>query len=490
MEKVNIEGIEIIYNENQKQELEKIIQIIKLNKQFFSDWQNNTLDFRNKTFKDFDATFDLRLKGILNNSEIQNALTAPDLLPAIYTQYLIKSLPSDSGINVLFEDNMSDDVLYFLLACKYYNCETQFDELASSLKYHEDEEVLIGWLKEYQRIETYNYLLKTLSETLKEYDLSFYHHIGELGIIFTGEVLNFAISSQQSHNLENMSLDEVDATFIQFLDQIKAPIEWKQEYLKLKENKDIIYEDCVNDNDTSESFIGADGKRKIKVINHNTVESFISLVHEFIHHITFMSTQKSIPFSLLEFPSIYFEKIASIYLINRGYKEENVNVIANKRNQNNLDIYSSIFEIMLDIIKYNKNGQVSIEEKIESVKTTDESFQKTKNKIRELLKLAGVKDEKLEYLKPQVINYEEIVKKQCDDNILRFAKDGMLILRGYQYLIANFLAKRLLEKSEIDIVSKMIYITENLADFTIDTLVESLGIEDVFDKGTAYSIHQ
>ena len=35
-----------------------------------------------------------------------------------------------------------------------------------------------------------------------------------------------------------------------------------------------------------------------------------------------------------------------------------------------------------------------------------------------------------------------------------------------------------------------IYITENLADFTIDTLVESLGIEDVFDKGTAYSIHQ
>ena len=300
------------------------------------------MDFRNKTFKDFDATFDLRLKGILNISEIQNALTAPDLLPAIYTQYLIKSLPSDSGINVLFEDNMSDDVLYFLLACKYYNCETQFDELASSLKYHEDEEVLIGWLKEYQRIETYNYLLKTLSETLKEYDLSFYHHIGELGLIFTGEVLNFARSSQQSHNLENMSLDEVDATFIQFLDQIKAPIEWKQEYLKLKENKDIIYEDCVNDNDTSESFIDADGKRKIKVINHNTVESFISLVHEFIHHITFMSTQKSIPFSLLEFPSIYFEKIASIYLINRGYKEENVNVIANKRNQNNLDIYSSI----------------------------------------------------------------------------------------------------------------------------------------------------
>ena len=159
-------------------------------------------------------------------------------------------------------------------------------------------------------------------------------------------------------------------------------------------------------------------------------------------------------------------------------------------NQNNLDIYSLIFEIMLDIIRYNKNGQISIEEKIESVKTTDESFQKTKNKIRELLKFAGVKDEKLEYLKPQVINYEEIVKKQCDDNILRFAKDGMLILRGYQYLIANFFAKRLLEKSEIDIVSKMIYITENLADFTIDTLVESLGIEDVFDKGTAYSIHQ
>lgn len=203
-----------------------------------------------------------------------------------------------------------------------------------------------------------------------------------------------------------------------------------------------------------------------------------------------MSSQKSIPFSLLEFPSIYFEKIASIYLINRGYKEENVNVIANKRKQNNLDIYSSIFEIMLDIIRYNKNGQVSIEEKIESVKNIDESFQKAKNKIRELLKFAGVKDEELEYLKPQVINYEEVVKKQCDDNILRFAKDGMLILRGYQYLIANFLAKRLLEKSEIDIVSKMIYITENLADFTIDTLVESLGIEDVFDKGTAYSIHQ
>lgn len=482
LKKVNIEDIEIIYNESQEQELNQVIQIIRLNNFLFTDWKNKSWDFRNKTFKDFDLVFDTRLKLLLDNPEVQKTLEMPESLPSIYYQFLIKELQKRNETNIQLNTNISENMLWFLLACKRYNPKTQFTNLTEFMKYRTNKEELLGWLKENQRFETYNYLLQVASEWLKEYDLSFYNHISNVTLTSTNKVLNGVTSEEQLHQLEGMSPSEAEVAFLDFLDKIHAPKEWKKTYYDLKNKDDIIYEEQMGDVDNSESFLDRDGRRKIRVTNNNTVETFIRLVHEFIHHISRTSTDKEIPFSLLEFPSIYYEKEAAIYLVSIGHDENIIKAVIDKRNQNNLNLYKSLIGIMVDITEYNNKGPIIIEEKIEFIKNANEEVKEAIRGLIDIYKEAGLDTTELEYLAAQEINYEEEVKNDCDARILEFTRDGLLILNGYQYLTDSYLAEKLIEKSNPEVPEKMIYVTEHLADFTIDKTIKYLDIEDAFKK--------
>ena len=80
-------------------------------------------------------------------------------------------------------------------------------------------------------------------------------------------------------------------------------------------------------------------------------------------------------------------------------------------------------------------------------------------------------------------DYGKKVDNECDYYIIEFIKNGLLVLDGYQYLTDSYLADRLLEKEGNDSISdKMIYITENLSNFNIETISKYLGIEDTFTK--------
>ena len=73
---------------------------------------------------------------------------------------------------------------------------------------------------------------------------------------------------------------------------------------------------------------------------------------------------------------------------------------------------------------------------------------------------------------------------ECDYYIMEFIKNGLLVLNGYQYLTDSYLADSVLEKEDDDdtIFDKMVFITENLSDFNIETISKYLGIEDAFTK--------
>ena len=457
--------------------------MIKLNNFLFADWKNQSWDFRNKTSKDFDLVFETRLKMLLDNPEVQEVLEMPETLPSIYSQLLIKELQKQNETTIQLNANIPENMLWFMLACKYYNVKTQFSELTDFMKYQTNKNELLSWLKETQRFETYNYLLQVASEWLKDYDLSFYNHIGDVISTSTSKVLDIVISEEQLHQLESMSISEVEATFLDFLDQIKAPNEWKETYYDLKDKNDIIYEEQIDEIDNSESFLDKDdGRRKIRVTNNNTAETFIRLVHEFVHHITITSTDKEIPFSLLEFPSIYYEKVAAIYLVSIGYDENIIKAVTNKRNQNNLKLYAALIGIMVDISRYNNKGHVTIEEKVQLIKKADEETKEATRDLIDVFKEAGIDSTELENLVAQKINYEEEVKNKCDAMILEFARDGALILNGYQYLIDSWLAEKLIEKSDSKTPEKMIYVTNHLADFTIDTAIKYLDIQEALQK--------
>ena len=131
IKKANIEGIEIIYTEDQEQELIQIIPMIKLNNFLFADWKNQSWDFRNKTSKDFDLVFETRLKMLLDNPEVQEVLEMPETLPSIYSQLLIKELQKQNETTIQLNANIPENMLWFLLACKYYNSETQFTDFTN-----------------------------------------------------------------------------------------------------------------------------------------------------------------------------------------------------------------------------------------------------------------------------------------------------------------------------------------------------------------------
>lgn len=481
---MNIEDIEIIYSEDQEQELTQIIPIIKSNYFLFADWKNQSWDFRDKTSKDFDLVFERRLKMLLENPEVQEVLEMPETLPSIYSQFLIKELQKQSDTAIQLNGNIPENMLWFILACKYYNVKTQFSELTDFMKYQTSKKELLDWLKETQRFETYNYLLQVASDLLKEYDLSFYNHIDDVIAKSTSKVLDIVTSEKQLYQLENMSISEVEATFLGFLDQIKAPNEWKKAYYDLKSKNAIIYEEQIDKRNNSASFLDKDdGRRKIRVTNNNTVETFINLVHEFIHHhVAITSADKEIPFSLLEFPSIYYEKLAAIYLVSIGYDKNIIEAVMDSRNQNNVKLYESLIGIMLDISRYNNKGPITIEEKIEFIKKLDTEEKKATRALIDIFKEAGIDSTELENLVAQQINYEEEVKNDCDAMILGFAHEGLLILNGYQYLTDSWLAEKLIENSDSETPEKMIYITNHLADFTIDSTLKYLDIQDALKK--------
>lgn len=127
--------------------------MIKLNDFLFTDWKNHSWDFRNKTSKDFDLVFETRLKMLLDNPDVQKTLEMPETLPSIYSQFLIKELQKRNETNIQLNTNIPENMLWFLLACKYYNSETQFTDftdltaLTEFMKYRANKEELSDMLR-------------------------------------------------------------------------------------------------------------------------------------------------------------------------------------------------------------------------------------------------------------------------------------------------------------------------------------------------------
>lgn len=489
MNYIKIDDIKLQYDESIT-DIERIKKIINLNEFLFSDYKDKTISFVEQNTSDdnvvyvnnFDEFFDDLLKHLLNDTSFISSLDNKDLLPALYIQLLVKKESINGETLIQLNDNITNDMLWFIIACKFFDCENQFDELSNFLKYRNDKELIFEWLKQTQRFNTYNYLLEITLNNLKEYDFYFFDNINEIFSKMNEKNFDYIVSYKNSnYNLQKLSLEDLENIFFGFLDKIKAPKGWKEMYIDLKNNDRIIFEESKDGKDNSKCFIDDDGIRKIKVTTDGTINVFISFVHEFIHYV---SLQKNMPpFSLLEFPTIYYERVAAIYLINIGFDENIIRSVIEDRNNNNFDIYYDLIGIFLDICRYNKKGNIVREEKIELLKKATES---TNECIENLINIFLEAEKPIDELQSLIIkdyDYGKKVDNECDYYIIEFIKNGLLVLDGYQYLTDSYLADRVLEKEDDDTtLDKMIYITENLSNFNIKTISKYLGIEDTFTK--------
>ena len=472
-------------------DIERIKKIIKLNEFLFSDYKDKTISFVEQNTSDdnvvyvnnFDEFFDNLLKQLLNDTKFIFSLNQPELLPALYIQLLVKKESINGETFIQLDDNITDDMLWFVLACKFFNCKTKFDELSNFLKYRNDKELIFEWLKQTQRFNTYNYLLEISSNYLKEYDFYFFDNIDEIFSKMNEKNFDYVISSKNSnYKLQKFSLEDLENIFFGFLDKIKAPKEWKEIYIDLKNNNRIIFEESKDGKDNSKCFIDDDGIRKIKVTTDGTINVFISFVHEFIHYV---SLQKDMPpFSLLEFPSIYYERVAAFHLISIGFDENIIKSVIENRNKNNFGKYYDLFGILLDMCRYNKKGNIIREDKVELLKKATEATNECVENLINIFLEAGKPIDELQSLIIKDYDFGKEVDNECDYYIMEFIKNGLLVLDGYQYLTDSYLADSVLEKEEDDdtIFDKMVFITENLSDFNIETISKYLGIEDAFTK--------
>ena len=482
---MQVGDIKLQYDETEN-DITRIVKIIKLNQYLFADYKgkiislNNSISSENHSIvsiSDFDKFFDDILKMLLEDNKVISSLDQPDLLPALYTQLLVKKAIQNGDTVVMLDNNISDDMLWFMIACKFFDYKTQFSELSDFLKYRNDSERIFNWLKETQRFKAYNYLLEIISKYLKEYDLSFFNNMDEIVSKMSEESIALALSlpKESDYDLPKVSLENFEIIFFDFLDSIRAPEQWKNLYIKLINENRILFEESIDGLEHSEVFEDFDGIRKIRVTTDGTIKYFVSFVHEFMHYV---SLQGDMPlFSLREFPSIYYEKIAANYLISVGYDENIIKQVIRDRNQNNYKIYWSIRSLLIDLCSYNKREPITRENKIETFKKSIEIIFEVKKNLAKICEEAG---ESVDDLDIPNYNYGELIDKKCDENISSFINSGPLILNGYQYLIDSYLADSVLEKYDNNTLDKMIFITEHLAEFNIEKIINYFEIDNAF----------
>ena len=236
-------------------DIERIKKIIKLNEFLFSDYKDKTISFVEQNDCDdnvvyvnnFDEFFDNLLKQLLNDTKFIFSLNQPELLPALYIQLLIKKESINDETFIQLDDNITDDMLWFVLACKFFDCKNQFDELSNFLKYRNDKELIFEWLKQTQRFNTYNYLLEITLNNLKEYDFYFFDNINEIFSKMNEKNFDYVLSSEaSSYKLQKMSIESFENIFFGFLNKIKAPKEWKEIYIDFNQDDYETVEDYIN----------------------------------------------------------------------------------------------------------------------------------------------------------------------------------------------------------------------------------------------------
>jgi len=493
---VIVRDICIVYDLEHNSKIEDIKTIINNNYNLFLDLMGSSsilslipIDDDNVLYvENFEETFfDIADKSF-NNDSVKKSIQNSEAIIALYIESLIRQCPENS--NALIQPNkaITDEMLYSLIAYKYFYENGTFDGFVEYLKYRENTDKILCWLRNEFRYDVYNYLLGITVNHLKENDFEFLENISSIIVKILNQMLSNIIDNKNEKidKLTSISLEELDNLFYEFLHYINAPNNWKQLYEELKQDKKIYFEKRIDDIDYSKCYIDDNGVLKIIISFDGTIDSFCSLVHEFVHYLS-LHNKASLPrLSLLEFPSIFFERIASEFLKNKGYSSDIIDNVINERKQNNTEIYLELSSLFSDIASFINCGVISKTDKVKYWENNFKIIQEAKeNAFRELEEngMTMTQDD-LDFLKPYDVDVDNGVDDECDILIESFINNGILIIDGYQYLLDTFLVDELLKRLTIDpsIISKMVEITDKLGIYSLNDILIYFEMPYIFEN--------
>lgn len=466
MKSITIDGINIKYTDSYLKDIDRILKIIERYSFLFSYFGYFNLILDNKDeiddcgfhIDDFDSFFDYFFMRLTQNEELK-VLLKENAIPILYYAKLVKKAGKEE--NSFFDlDGFDENLLYLAVALKRFKLPEQFKEFSSFLKMSSEEEML-GWVKENERYNVYNFLCKTALSSLKVNDFSFYDYLQDLYVEFFEEFLNENNSfiEHKDTNVDKLSFNDFIKLFLEFLDYIGAS-NWKDDFVSLLKENRIIFEEMNEDNE-SQYFMDDDGVTKIRVSSDGSLSSFTSLAHEFAHYIS--CENKNPSFLLLEFPSIYFENVAADFLIKKGYGDDTLKKVLYSRDLDNKRIFACLSPFLIDLMIYLKEGAITPQILYEYYNNLgDNSCDKEKDNSNE----------------SEFSSLKKILDTSIDSKIIFYVENGSFFFDGCQYLFGTLLAYNCLDNYNEKTNKDMVHITENLDKYDILGILNYLNTHD------------
>ena len=494
-----IKDIEIIYDESKKDIVKDFREVLKHNYDLFiMNLDGYKEGLRKISFvykKEYEESDDIlyiddykfyidTVMSYYSNERLINNFERVDL-SRLYLEYLNRQNNiSENNYVGTYHVRLNDEEFYDyfedVIGYHYYKENGTKDDFMNYVKYRKNYDAIIDFVINKTRYNLVNYLLDYYTRVFS-YDEIFIKNIPNINKLLKKE-LSFYLSSLSkkatSKEVENISKEEFDKLFYEFLKYINAPKEWEKAYNYLKQNNLIIFEDKKGESNNSCCFM-EDGKLKILVSDDQTLNTFISFVHEFIHYISYFKNSDLSKLALQEFPSIFFEKIAAKFLVNKGYNEEYINYITYRRVRWNVLTSMPLSKIFDELSSYITNGEVVREEKI------NEHLEKAR-KVMEWRENNPISKAILHAFKADNITLDKekaklITDTYYDDLILQITKYGFLIINGFQYIIGTHLRDKILDSMNLDdVIPMMIVVSCNLKNYEIEGIQKLFNI-NIFD---------
>ena len=474
MKEIKIKDITIRYDENSN--IDEIENIISNNYTIIYKRlsQNKIISLipTNEEEIDYISNFDdFFYKVVLTdwNYEQEN-----EQLVAISAYLLLNALKLDKN-NISHEDTpatVSEDTIYFMIALIYFKENGTINDLVDYLKNPTNTSEIINWFIEKMRYPTYEFLLNEQFKCLKSENFEFLENLGDILLLLFEEMKDDlkTVDLDEENNLPDVSLEEVDKLFLEFMKKLKVPKYWLNLYQEIKDKNLIDYVEPSNDK-TSCCYFDENGILKIMICEKG-LDAFRTLSHEFLHYVVMYYSGEKLESFINEFPSILFEYLSLGFLKYKGYDDKILDYLEKMRPLNNIKIMKYMYPIMRDINDLFKNGDGLIERKRNNNQKLYVELQQEIENNPEFKELASV------ILKS---SSEELLKQECDMSTMLIIQDPAILISSYQYLIGTLLTKETIKKflEDFSVIDKVYEIVRNINNENLKSVLEILDLQDI-----------
>ena len=496
--------IPIEYDYKTTLEAEKLKEIIERNQMLFQIFLAGHTKI---SFLDSDEDTTLEITSIANFKELLSQFipahmemlknkvyseSGPEIDSFFLKMMLMDTVASKEDANqdksLLAEINFNINTIYSLVGYTYY--EEQKVNLIDFIfnPTGSEKEKIFKWLNRKERYNLMNMLLeeeyqKILELEQVENEDYLRTHLEELLELTELDIEErFKLTKGKHSNFPKLTQEELDKLCIEFLIKIDPSLKWLKIYNKLKENNNILYGEEFPDPCSKWGCIETTEEVYIYAPLEGNISDFMYFIHEFDHCISLIHKEKGecIPSSIQEFPPIFFERIATTFLREKGYCDKDVTSLEEQRlisTQSNKSDISPSLRYLIDYLNKGPITYIGEKEKMDRIRNAiPDDLPKEMHEL--LNNIMSTQDEENVHKKVDVENSFLIEHPDC-------------VFEEYPYIVGYELAEATMFKVSDNpmLIYTVLSITENLTKENYASVCSKLGFATtVKDNSTKHSL--